>query len=86
MYTKRDQIEKDGEDLELWGKLCPSVMSDIETDDESGLKKLTLIWRAPEVFDLISRCDLGLVRVYGMPSERLPDLKYRDSISSDYFN
>ena len=69
-------MEKEGEDAALWQLLNVWGMSDLESDEEGSNKiHRTLTWRGAEFTDVVRRSDiaLGKVRLYGQPSNRVPN-------------
>ena len=70
----------------MWSKLNAWAMSDEETDEENNSRVFrTLPWRKEEVTHLIRRCDegLGMHRVYGLPSERLPNKECKEFVKEE---
>lgn len=71
----------------IWDKLNAWAMSDVEYDEEKKISvHRTLLWRSDEATDIIRRCDasLGVVRVYGEPSDRQPNNKCVNFVKPEF--
>ena len=78
-------MNKEGDDLVLWGMINVWGMSDEETDEQGRKELRTVEWREEEYTDLVRRCDraLGLHRNYGPPSEREPNIHCLKFVKND---
>jgi len=72
----------EGDALEYWKGVDPSMMSDVETDDDGVIIHRTLPWRNQNLSGLIRQIDESckVVRCYGQPSLRKPS----DSVSAAF--
>ena len=91
--TKAAKLNLDDQQTTVIQALTSELMTDEETDDDSGLTQRKLPWRSPEVEDLISLIDavptggsgLQKPRKVGEESYRLPSKKIPQfMISPDY--
>lgn len=88
LFAMLERVEKGDDDLEQWQRLNVWAMSD-EEEDENGQKIFrSLPWRNELSTDLIRRCDtaLGVVRRYGEPSEREPNIHCLEFVNQNILN